>query len=48
MINFDFQVKTKLFFGKDKHLQIGKVLNEFNAKKVLVFVGQGSVKRVDY
>ena len=45
MINFDFQVKTKLFFGKDKHLQIGKVLNEFNAKKVLIFVGQGSVKK---
>ena len=44
MINFDFQVKTKLFFGKDKHLQIGKTLNEFNAKKVLIFVGQGSVK----
>ena len=45
MIDFDFAIKTKLFFGKDKHLQIGKVLNEFNAKKVLIFIGQGSVKK---
>ena len=44
MIDFDFQVKTKLYFGKDKHLQVGKVLTDFGAKKVLVFIGQGSVK----
>lgn len=44
MIDFDFQIKTKLYFGKDKHLLTGKVLKEFNAKKVLVFIGQGSVK----
>ena len=44
MINFDFQVKTKIYFGKDKHLQIGKVLKEFGAKRVLIFIGQGSVK----
>ena len=44
MINFDFQIKTKIYFGKDKHLQIGKVLKEFGAKRVLIFIGQGSVK----
>ena len=45
MIDFDFQVKTKIYFGKDKHLQIGKILKEHDVKKVLVFVGQGSVKK---
>ena len=45
MIDFDFQIKSKIFFGKDKHLQIGKVLKEFNTKRVMIFVGQGSVKK---
>ena len=45
MIDFDFQIKTKIYFGKDKHLQIGQILKEFNAKKVLIFIGQGSVKQ---
>ena len=44
MVDFDFQIKTKLFFGKDKHLQVGLILKDFGAKKILVFIGQGSVK----
>ncbi len=44
MIDFDFQIKTKLYFGKDKHLQVGKIFTSLDAKKVLVFIGQGSVK----
>ena len=44
MIDFDFQVKTKLYFGKDKHLQVGKILKEYGASKILVFIGQGSVR----
>ena len=44
MIDFDFQIRTKIYFGKDKHLQVGKILKEHNAKKVLVFIGQGSVR----
>ena len=44
MINFDFQIKTKLYFGKDKHLEIGKALKEFNVQKVMIFIGQGSVR----
>ena len=45
MINFDFQIKTKIYFGKDKQLEIGKILKELKAKKVLIFIGQGSVKK---
>lgn len=44
MINFDFQIKTKIYFGKDKHLEIGEILSSFNAKKVAIFIGKGSVK----
>ena len=28
MINFDFQIKTKIYFGKDKQLEIGNILKE--------------------
>lgn len=45
MINFDFQIKTKLYFGKDKQLEIGNILKEQNAKRVLIFIGQGSVRK---
>ena len=45
MLDFDFEIKTKLYFGKDKQLQTGKILSSFNARKVLVIIGQGSVKK---
>ena len=45
MMDFDFELRTKLFFGKDKQLETGKILSSFNAKKVIVVIGQSSVKR---
>ena len=45
MINFDFQIKTKIYFGKDKENEIGTILKERNAKKVYIVIGQGSVKK---
>lgn len=45
MLNFDFEIKTKLYFGKDRHLETGKILSSFNAKKVLIIIGQGSVRK---
>ena len=45
MINFDFAVKTKIYFGTDKHLEVGNILKENNAKKVIVVIGQSSVKK---
>ena len=45
MLNFDFEIKTKLYFGKGRHLETGKILSSFNAKKVLIIIGQGSVRK---
>lgn len=45
MIDFNFQIKTKIYFGKDKELETGSILREYGAKKVLVVIGQSSVKR---
>ena len=45
MIDFDFEVKTKIYFGKDKENLVGQILKEKGAHKVLIIIGQGSVKK---
>ena len=45
MIDFDFCVPTKLYFGKDKELQIGDILYSLNVKRVLIVIGKGSIKK---
>ena len=45
MNSFDIQIKTKIYFGPDKEKQVGEILSSFNASKVLVVIGQGSVKK---
>ena len=45
MIDFNFQVKTKLFFGREKEKEIGDILRSYNKKKVLIVIGQGSVRK---
>ena len=45
MIDFEFQIKTKIYFGKDKENQVGEILKENGAKKVLIIIGQGSVRK---
>ncbi|HNX16009.1 MAG TPA: iron-containing alcohol dehydrogenase [Bacilli bacterium] len=45
MIDFNFEIKTKLYFGKGKAEMIGEILNTKNAKKVLVILGQSSVRK---
>jgi hypothetical protein len=45
MDNFIFQSPTKFVFGKNTETQVGTLLKESNAKKVLVHYGTGSIKR---
>lgn len=45
MIDFDFGIKTKIYFGSDKEQQIGEIIAGYNFKKVLVIIGQSSVKK---
>ena len=45
MIDFDLAIPTKIYFGKGKELLIGEILKERNAKKVLIIIGQGSVRK---
>ena len=40
---FDYQVKTELYFGQNRELEVGKILAKHNAKNVLIVIGQKSV-----
>ena len=43
MKNFNFVSPTKIYFGPDKEKEVGAILNEFGAKKVLIVIGKNSV-----
>ena len=45
MIDFDLCIPTKLYFGKDKENLVGEILKKEKATKVLIIIGQGSVKK---
>lgn len=46
MIDFDFVSPTKIFFGKNKENLLGEILKEFNAKRILIVYGKGSIKKI--
>ncbi|PKK95510.1 MAG: NADH-dependent alcohol dehydrogenase [Tenericutes bacterium HGW-Tenericutes-5] len=45
MDNFVFNSPTKFVFGKETENQVGDLLKSYNAKKVLIHYGTGSIKR---
>ena len=45
MQQFQYFTPTKVVFGKDTESQVGKLVREQNAKKVLIHYGGGSAKR---
>ena len=45
MVDFNFCLPTKLYFGKEKELLVGSILKEENAKNILVVIGGSSCKK---
>ena len=45
MIDFNFEIKTKIYFGRNKEKEIGNILRSYKVNKVLIVIGQGSVKK---
>ena len=45
MINFDFYSPTKIFFGKDRENEVGKIIKNYGFKKILLHYGQNSIKK---
>lgn len=45
MKDFIYYAPTKVFFGKDKHKDIGKIVKEFGYNNIMLQYGQGSIKK---
>jgi alcohol dehydrogenase YqhD (iron-dependent ADH family) len=45
MINFDFYSPTKIFFGRNRESEIGRIIKQYGFKKVLLHYGQSSIKK---
>lgn len=45
MINFDFCSPTKIFFGKERENEIGKIIKKYGYKKILFHYGISSIKK---
>ena len=43
MLDFDYYVPTKIYFGKGKENDVGRIINEYGYKKILIHYGGGSV-----
>ena len=44
MLDFIFNTPTTVYFGKDKHLEVGKIISSLGYKKVMIQFGKASVK----
>lgn len=45
MRDFEFYTPTKVFFGKDKQKDIGKIISDYGYKKIMLQYGKGSIKQ---
>lgn len=45
MLNFEYYTPTKVVFGKDAEKDVGRLILENSAKKILLHYGSGSVKK---
>lgn len=45
MKNFNFISPTKIFFGKERENEVGKIIKEYGFKKILFHYGQSSIKK---
>lgn len=45
MLDFIYNTPTIVYFGKDKHLEVGKIINSLGYKRIMIQYGKGSVKK---
>lgn len=45
MLDFLYYAPTKVYFGKDKHKDVGKIIKEYGYKKIMLQYGKGSIKK---
>ena len=44
MLNFEYYAPTKVFFGKERHHDVGKIIADYGYKKIMLQYGKGSIK----
>ena len=45
MLDFTYFTPTKIYFGKDKHKEIGKIIRQFGYTKIMMQYGKNSIKK---
>jgi alcohol dehydrogenase YqhD (iron-dependent ADH family) len=45
MENFEFLLKTKIYFGRDEEKRVGEIISSYGYKKVLLLLGGGSARK---
>ena len=45
MKDFIYYTPTKVFFGKDKHKEVGKIIKDYGYSNIMLQYGQGSIKK---
>ena len=45
MLDFEYYTPTKVFFGKSKEKEIGKIISQYGYKKIMLQYGKGSIKK---
>lgn len=45
MKDFIFYAPTRVFFGKDKHKEVGSIIKDHGFKKIMMQYGKGSIKK---
>lgn len=45
MLDFVYYAPTKVFFGKDKHKQVGEIIKSYGYDNIMLQYGKGSIKK---
>ena len=45
MLDFIYNTPTKVYFGRDKQKEVGKIIRELGYKKIMMQYGKGSIKK---
>ena len=44
MLNFEYYAPTRVFFGRGKQCEVGKIIGDYGYKKIMLQYGKGSIK----
>ena len=44
MLDFTYNTPTKVYFGKDKHKEVGKIIKEYGFDTIMMQYGKNSIK----